>query len=302
MAEISVIVVTFNSIDFIGPCLDSIYAQDYRDFEVIAVDNGSKDGTSGLIKISYPKVILIENNENLGACRARNQGFEAGKGRWFLTLDCDIILEKGFISSVLKATKDSSDKTGIIQPKILKADKKTIYSAGIFFSSLRRFYDIGQGRLDVGQFDKAKYIFGACSAASLYSRLMLEEIKEGTGYFDERFFFLFEDVDLSWRAQRKGWKAIFCPQALCYHKGNSSGTPKELRQYFCFRNRYFTIFKNEHPIPLFKVLRLLILYDIPRTLYLLLTNKLAFGALGEIITFFSTIDTKGRRCAYDTFA
>jgi len=74
---------------------------------------------------------------------------------------------------------------------------------------------------------------------------MLWELKEETGYFDERFFFLVEDVDLAWRAQKKGWKALFYPKGVCYHSGNSSRTNGKLRQYFCFRNRYLMILKNE---------------------------------------------------------
>ena len=89
---LSVIVLTFNSIKFIKPCLDSVFSQGYKDFEVIIVDNGSSDGTGGFIKDNYPQVALIENNENLGAAKARNQGIERARGDWVLTLDCDVVL------------------------------------------------------------------------------------------------------------------------------------------------------------------------------------------------------------------
>lgn len=105
-------------------------------------------------------------------------------------------------------------------------------------------------------------------AAALYKRKMLEEIKEDNGYFDERFFFLVEDVDLAWRAQRRGWKTIFCPEAVCYHFGNSSGYDKKIRQYLCFRNRLLLISKNERIFGKIKLIPLFFIYDLPRLLFL----------------------------------
>lgn len=268
---ISIIILTFNSKEFIKPCIDSISAQNYQDFEVIIVDNGSKDDTVRFIKENYPQIILIENKENLGACKARNEGIEIAQGRWILTLDCDIILGKNFLNKIIKFTEETEDSVGMLQPKILNnIDKKTIYSCGIYLSWLRRFYDIGKGKIDNGKFDIQKYIFGACSASALYRKSMLEEIKEDTGYFDERFFFLVEDVDLSWRAQRMGWKALFYPRVVCYHSGNSSDTSKKTKQYFCFRNRFFMIFKNEKLITIILKLPFYLIYDLPRSMFLMI--------------------------------
>jgi len=279
---ISAIILTLNSIKFIKPCLDSILSQDAKGIEIIVVDNGSIDGTVNLIKESYPQVSLIQNKINLGAAKARNQGIQAARGKWILSLDCDTILEKDFICNIKNAIKFLSLEVGMIQPKILQADRKTIYSAGIFISYLRKFYDIGKGEKDLKQFNKTKYIFGVCSAAALYKKDMLDEIKQVSGYFDERFFFLFEDVDLSWRAQNLGWRAQFCPEAICYHCGNSSATPKETRQYLCLRNRYFTLLKNE---VLKKQILAFIIYDLPRCLWILLTNPYTLRAIKDAFIF-----------------
>ncbi|MFC1658050.1 glycosyltransferase family 2 protein [Candidatus Omnitrophota bacterium] len=272
MPEIFTVIPTFNSSKFIRPCLDSLLSQSYQDFEVIVVDNGSKDNTLSLLRQNYPSVSLIENKDNLGACRARNQGIEASQGEWILTLDCDVILEKDFLKRVINLARNAGGGVGMFQPKILNnLDRKRIYSCGIFLSKLGRFYDIGSGQPDNGRFKFPKYIFGTCSAASLYKRRMLEEIKENTGYFDERFFFLVEDVDLAWRAQKKGWKARFCPQAVCCHIGNSSETSKEIRQYLCWRNR--KIFLTKSGLGKFKTALFFILYDLPRLFYLFLCNS-----------------------------
>ena len=269
---ISIIILTHNSENFIKPCLDSAFGQKHQDFEVIVVDNGSKDGTIEIIKNDYPSVILIENNENLGASKARNQGIDIAKYEWILTLDNDVVLEKGFLSRIQGLIKSLLKDIGIVQPKILYPDEKKIYSCGLYLSWMRRFYDIGKGKKDVGQYSKAKEIFGACSAAALYRRDMFDDIREDTGYFDERFFFLVEDVDLAWRAQKKVWKAQLRPELICYHSGDSSLTDIKMRQYLCFKNRYLMIEKNEgwknYTLRIFPLL----FYDFPRRVYFFISN------------------------------
>ncbi|MDD4939493.1 MAG: glycosyltransferase family 2 protein [Candidatus Omnitrophica bacterium] len=270
MPEISVIIVTFNSGAFIKKCLDSVFHQDYPDLAVTVIDNGSSDGTAALVKKDYSKAALIENKENLGACRARNQGIAFMQSRWVLTLDCDVTLKEGFLKNIMAQAKNASGRLGMFQPKILRTDKKTVYSCGIVFSNLIRFDDIGKGAGDNGRFNNSKYVFGSCSAASLYKREMLEEVKEDTGYFDERFFFLAEDVDLARRAQRKGWKGLFVPEAVCYHYGNSSSSDKQLRQFFCWRNRNLILEKERLNRP--KRFLFFLSYDLPRLAYLFCTN------------------------------
>ena len=282
---VSIIVLSYNSAKFIQPCLKSIVSQDYHDFEIIVADNGSKDDTLLLIKEDHPDIKIIENKENFGACMARNMGIDISGSEWILTLDCDIILEKDFLKKMMELAEGAEKSIGALQPKILQMDKKTIYSYGIYLSNLRRFHDIGRGQVESGKFDRAKYIFGACSAAALYKRQMLEEMKEDTGYFDERFFFLVEDVDLAWRAQKKGWKAEFCPEAISYHAGNSSNSGKKIRQYLCFRNRHYLIVKNESGKKFYKNIIFLLLYDFFRLFFLLLTNSYTIKAVKEIIRF-----------------
>ncbi len=270
---LSVVILTYNSVNFIKPCLDSVFTQGSYDHEVIVVDNGSKDATVSLIKENYPQVILIENKENLGACRGRNLGIKASGGEWVLTLDSDVILNNNFFFQFKKSIENLSPKVGAVQSKILQAGSRKIYSNGIYLSFLRRFFDINRGEIDNGQFNLAGDVFGACSAAALYNRRMLEDVKESTGYFDERFFFLVEDVDLAWRARKKGWRVLFYPELVCYHYGNSSNTNKKNRQYLSFRNRNLLIVKNENPVLIFLKLPLYLIYDLPRFLMILSLYK-----------------------------
>lgn len=272
--KISVVIVTFNSGHCIENCLSSVFFRIPAGLEVIVVDNGSSDETVRKIKKAYPDVRVLENKENLGACKARNQAIDLCSGEWVFTLDCDCYLPHDFFENIFAYLKDVPDDVGEVQPKILKIDKQTIYSCGIHLSRVfNRFYDIGQGRSDTLQFNRTLDIFGACCAAAFYRRAMLKQLKETTGYFDERFFFLVEDVDLSWRAQKKGWKAVFIPQAVCYHSGNSSNSDKKLREFLCVRNRYYLISKNKGALNYCKRVLPLFLYDLPRLFYLFLFNR-----------------------------
>ncbi len=272
MPEISVVIPIYNGKKFIKPSLDSLFNQSFRNFEAIVIDNGSQDDTENFIKINYPQVIFIKNKNNFGVSKARNQGISIASGDWVLSLDCDVILQNGFLSQIHQAIQTLPPGIGMIQPKILKTNPGIIYSCGVALSFLRRFYDIGKGSSDGQKFNEPKYVFGSCSAAAVYKRDMLEEIKENTGYFDERFFFLVEDVDLAWRAQNRGWKALFYPAALCKHSGNSSAFGKKVRQYLCLRNRYYSIIKNEGWMRYSAKIIPLLFYDLPRLLYLLFTN------------------------------
>lgn len=266
----SIVILTLNSRYFIEKCLDSIYNQHYSDLEVIVVDNGSRDDTVEFISIRYPDVVLIKNRINLGSASARNQGIEAAKREWILSLDCDIILGRGFFVASSEIIKNISVKTGMLQAKILYADKGTVFSAGIRHAPLMRFYDIGNGQPPGFWLNRSTDVFGVCSAASFYKREMLDEIKDANGYFDERFFFLFEDVDLAWRAREKGWGAQYQPGMECFHHGNSSLTSKRLRQYYCWRNRRFIL--NKHKIGMFEKLFTLFCYDFPRLIWLIIVN------------------------------
>lgn len=280
MPDISVIILTFNSREYIKLCLDSLFNQQYGNIEVIVVDNGSKDGTAGFIRENYPQVRLITNEKNLGVSYARNQGINIALHKWILTLDCDSVLTDGFIKKIMEFANNSKDSIGMIQPKILTQNSKEIYSCGIYRSWLSRFYDIGKGLPDSQKFTVEGSIFGACCASALYRRKMLEDLKDGYGYFDERFFFLFEDADLSWRAQKKGWGCMYYPRIRCFHNGNSSSTDKKTRQFLSFRNRQLMIFKNQRFFITLLMFPLYLVYDLPRFLMLAVKFKCKFPKLG----------------------
>jgi GT2 family glycosyltransferase len=270
---ISIVIVTCNSVKPVQLCLDSIFAQKCDSVEVIVVDNGSKDGTAGLIGRNYPGAVLIRNERNEGACKARNQGIERARGEWILTLDSDCALGEGFLSGFEALRAGFPPDVGMAVPDILSRDGKTVYSRGIYLTLTRRFYDLNSGQPRLAARTHARSVIGPCAAAGFYRRGMLERLKEKTGYFDERFFFLVEDVDLAWRAERAGWKAASLPQLACFHDGNGSGTDGQARQFFCYRNRYLMIAKNEDLPGKLRVFILSAPREAARSVYMLLCNK-----------------------------
>lgn len=270
---LSIVILTCNSRKYIKACLDSVFIQDVRDAEVFVVDNASTDGTKEWIRESWPQVRLIENQSNLGASKARNQGIERSVGDWVLALDSDGVLENGFIEKFNAAQSWFAEDIGMVQPNVLDSDGKTVYSQGIYLSPLRRFFDLNRGKPGDFVGNGNKKIIGPCSAAAFYRRSMLEALKEKTGYFDERFFFLVEDTDLAWRAKRSGWKVLFDPEMVCFHTGNSAATNPRLRQYLSFRNRHWMIAKNESPLGKIVLFVISGPYELARIIFMALFNK-----------------------------
>ncbi|OQA58380.1 MAG: Poly-beta-1,6-N-acetyl-D-glucosamine synthase [Candidatus Omnitrophica bacterium ADurb.Bin277] len=270
---LSIVILTHNSIESIRFCLDSVFDQGVSEKEVIVVDNASSDGTKEFVKKNYADVRLIENPGNYGASKARNQGIEASSGDWVLSLDSDVVLEKNFLKNFTRTATALESTAGMIQPNVLNAAGREVYSHGIRLTVFRRFYDLNRGKPRSCSGEVEKKIIGPCSAAAFYSRRMLDSLKESTGYFDERFFFLVEDVDLAWRAWRAGWRTKFCPESVCFHSGNGSNTDIAARRYLCFRNRRLMIQKNENFIKRLCLHLLTAPYELARFLRLLISGE-----------------------------
>lgn len=270
--KISCVVVAHNSSGTIMKCLDSVFSQSHSDKEVFVVDNGSFDETADMVRAGYPEVKLISNARNAGAAEARNQAIDQATGEWVLALDADAFLREDFLSVFCDFIKDRGCRVAIVAPKIYYPDGKTIYSVGQCLTPLRRFYELGHDKNDeghVGQFDRIGEVFGACSATALYRRDMLKDIREASGYFDKDLFYMVEDVDLSWRARKKGWKAYACPACISFHSGSGSGFSVKEKSFFSIRNRFIMMLKNDSKARLFLFLLPLALYELLRFFYLL---------------------------------
>jgi GT2 family glycosyltransferase len=283
MKELSIIIVTYNSAACIQDCLDSVYAQGFKDYEVIVIDNYSRDATAAIIKNRYPEIAFIENADNLGVCRARNLGIARAQGRFIIFIDHDVKLAGNFLENIYRAIK-GRENVGAAGPKILTADGSRVYSAGIHRSFLWRFHDIGSGHRDDEGLAKKKDVFGVSAAAIICRREALEAIRQDNEYFDEDFFYFLEDVDLCWRLQKKSWRILYAPEAVCFHRGGRSRNKDGFSQYLSMRNRYFLILKNASLLSLLRLPSVFFIYDLWRNLFMALVNsRYFFQAILDLI-------------------
>ena len=230
MELISVIVLNYNGKGFLNSCLSSLASQTYSDFEVIVVDNGSRDGSPEYVKENYPWVRLAKNDENLGFAGGTNVGIRAAKGKFIITLNNDSMADRRFIEELIKPMADP--EVGVCAAKMLFPDGR-INSAGICISRSGAAWDRGMFEPDRGQYEFVEEVFGACAGAALYRREMLDEI----GLFDEDFFLYLEDVDLAFRARLAGWKCLYVPGArVIHHHGGTAGVGSDLAVYYGNRN------------------------------------------------------------------
>ncbi|MDD4899131.1 MAG: glycosyltransferase family 2 protein [Candidatus Omnitrophica bacterium] len=271
MPGISVVVATYNSQSKILPLMKSLFAQGVLPLEVIVVDNASSDQTLKLLQENYPQIKLIKNSFNAGFAKAYNRGIKESRGDFVLALNDDIELQEHFLKKICSAA-ENDEKIAAIQPKVLQNSGKLIDTIGIKLSLLRRFYNRGYGEPDNEKYNCPGFIFGVSAAAALYRKKSLESVRQDGEYFDEDFFCIAEDIDLSWRLQKKGWRSFYCPQAVCIHLGGVSRKRGRFTQYLSMRNRYFMLLKNESIWGVLRLPFVFLIYDLWRNLYMLLTS------------------------------
>jgi len=254
---VAVVVVSWNCSHYLAACLASLRGLRRPPREIIVIDNGSTDGSAEIVRDGFPEARLIEAGDNLGFCRANNLGIGATRAPFVLVLNPDTRLRPEFLEELLPAFEDP--RVGLAAGKLLRFDERTLDSCGQLLGRSRQPVDRGYGSADRGQHDEDDEVFGACGAAALYRRAMLDSIADpGEAYFDEAFFAFYEDLDLAWRARRAGWKAVYRHRAVGFHaRGGTSrargvstriaamlGRSREIR-YHIVKNRYLTILRND---------------------------------------------------------
>jgi GT2 family glycosyltransferase len=210
---VSVVIPNLNGEKLLPICLDTLNIQTFQDFEVIVVDNGSRDGSLRLLKEEYPHVKIISLDKNYGFAFPVNRGIEATSGEFVCLLNNDIELDPKWMEAMYEALLKNPE-VGACGPKMLRYwERERINVLGIRVNSNGDVEIIGAGEYDKGQYEEVRHVFGVNAGASMYRRSMFDDI----GLFDEVFFASFEDVDLSFRAQLAGYKALYVPQSIAYH-------------------------------------------------------------------------------------
>ncbi len=240
MAEITAVVVNWNGGRMLGECLASLRRQTRRPLATIVVDNGSIDGSPQMVRRDFPEVSLICLPENRGFASANN--IAIGRVRTALTalLNNDAVAHPDWLAHLHDAL-ERHPGAGSAACRMLYQDRRGIIDrAGDGYSRAGAGVLRGRGRR-AGEFATADWVFGACAGAALYRTAMLRAL----GGFDERFFLLYEDVDLSFRAQLMGFACRYVPAALVYHGASRSiGYDSPTAVYYGHRNLEWVYAKN----------------------------------------------------------
>lgn len=235
---ISIVIPTFNGVQHLPVCLAALRRQTLPPHQVIVVDNASTDATRDVITRDYPEVTFIRLPENrlfTGAC---NTGIRASTGEAIALLNNDTEADERWLENIVAALI-SHPEAGLVASKLRLFDQRDhLHSAGDTYSVRGLPANRGVWQKDAGQFD-TEYVFGACGAASVYRRSMLDKI----GLLDEAFQFSCEDVDMSWRAALAGYKCVFAHHAIVYHKVSATGGGV-LNSYYDGRNFIWVIAKD----------------------------------------------------------
>ncbi len=257
--SVSLVVVNYNGLKWIDRCLESIFAQTRPAQQVLVIDNASSDSSPRRVRRRWPQAQLIELPENLGYAAACNRGIEASSGDLIALLNNDIELAPAWLEALLEQDRPPWD---FWASRILFASQPDrIDSAGDGMAAVGAAFKHGHGQLSENYL-QGREVFGPCGAAALYRRKLLEE----TGGFDEDFFLIYEDADLSMRARLMGYRCLYVPQAVVRHHVNASiGTLSRDYVFYGQRNSEYVFWKNM-PLPL------LLLYLPERLLF----NALSF--------------------------
>ncbi len=231
---LSIIVVTYNSHEYILSCLNSVLrdSEGIRK-EVFVVDNFSTDNTVALIKETFPEIILIENNRNTGFAVANNFAIKEAKGKYILLLNPDTIITAGTFSELLNFMEENPD-IGVLSPKLVKSDGSLDYACRRNFPTPLDvyFHLLGLDRIFPNSKLFAHYNLlyldpsQSCDVECVAGAFMLVRgaAVSMVGLMDERFFMYVEDLDWAYRFRLSGWRVYYYAkrEVIHYKKGSTS--------------------------------------------------------------------------------
>lgn len=231
--KLSIIIVNYNVRYFIEQCLYSVFkALKNIDGEVFVVDNNSVDGSCAMIKEKFPGVQLIENKKNLGFSKANNQALKLSGGEYVLLLNPDTIVQEDTFKNCI-AFMDSHPEAGALSVKMidgkgnyLPESKRALPTPAVAFykiSGLSFLFPKSKifGRYHLGYLDKNQtHEIEILPGAFMFIR---KETLIKVGFLDENFFMYGEDIDISYRIIKEGYKNYYFPgTTIIHYKGEST--------------------------------------------------------------------------------
>ncbi len=214
--KIFVVILNFNGALTLPACLNSVFQSDYPNFEIIVVDNDSKDGSFEQAKSSFSRLHFIKNSKNLGFSQGNNVGIRFALEKfadYIFLLNNDALIKKDTLS-LLEKTAKKNLTAGIISPLIMQNNNEDVWFAGgeIQWKKMRAVH------IDAVILDKpylSQYLSGC-------AMLIRKDVFREIGLFDERFFLYYEDADFSLRAKKANFDLLIDPSIKIKHLEQSN--------------------------------------------------------------------------------
>jgi GT2 family glycosyltransferase len=244
--RVTFVLLNWNEADLTIECLRSLYSQDYSNFAIIVVDNGSTDNSSDRIRNQFPDVILIENSDNVGYSMGNNIGIKqalTNGADYVVLLNNDTVVDREMLFHLV-AVAEAFPEVGITGPTMLYFDSPdVIWCAGNSIDwrtgNTIRLND-GEHISKVEDSPTLRVDF-ITSCAICIKRAVFDEI----GLIDERFFIYYDETDWFTRARSVGWRAMYVPQAKMWHKVSATmGESSPRTDYYMIRNRFLFLANN----------------------------------------------------------
>jgi len=243
---VSIIIVNWNGKKWLEMCLPSLYKQEYKNIELILVDNASIDGSVEWVQKRYPKTIIVKNEKNEGFANANNRGFKKARGEYVLFLNNDTKVTDTFLTELIKVFEEDPN-VGCVQSKILLMDKPDTHdSVGAYLTPTGFLYHFGFGKKNTDEFNKQFDLYTAKGACMCFKKYVLDAVAIDGNVFDPSYFAYFEETDLCHRVWLAGYTVKYAYKSIIYHKmgATSSGMNNAFVQFHSFKNRLATYLKN----------------------------------------------------------
>ena len=224
--KVNIVILNYNGKDYLKECLSSIFCLDYSNFEVVVVDNDSKDGSLEMAKQYFPKAVFIKNEANFGFSAGNNIGIKYSlekMAEFVLLLNNDTRVEKLFLTELVE-TMNINKNAGLASPLIFSGDSENVWFSG--------------GKIDWLKM-KALHIDGATDFISGCAMLIRADVFKKIGLLDEDFFLYWEDVDFSVRAKKAGFSTLIVKDSTVWHFEKSAKNKKNKIYWLVFSGLLF---------------------------------------------------------------
>lgn len=254
MAELAIIIVSYNARDDLDRTLASLHAgSPVTPTDVVVVDNASSDGSAAMVKARWPGVAVIETGENLGFARANNVGIRATSGEFVLLLNSDTVVPAGAIDGLVAQLR-AHPEAAVVGPRLVDVNGRLELSFGRMigpFNELRqkvlgRLYDadFGLARRAVHRAASRGHAVDWVSGACL---LVRRRDAEAVGLLDERFFLYTEDVDFCASIRKMGRTVWFTPDIEVVHARGRSRRHDPAASHALYRRSHLAFYQKHHP-------------------------------------------------------